>query len=154
MPGTEKGITQPKPTFSAFFGKPFMPLKPVYYMDLLAELIATHGTEIWLVNTGWLGPNHPGRERVDILVSKAIINAVRDDRVNMDDSNFWYDERFKLHVPKTVPGVDKSVLDPRNAWQDQNAYAESANTLATIFQNAAAKMELPEDVLAAGPAPI
>lgn len=154
MPGTEKGITQPKPTFSAFFGKPFMPLKPVYYMDLLAELIATHGTEIWLVNTGWLGPNRPGRERVDILVSKAIINAVRDNRVNMDDSNFWYDERFKLHVPKTVPGVDKAVLDPRNAWQDQAAYAESANTLARIFQDAAAKMELPADVLAAGPAPL
>lgn len=153
MPGTEKGITAPKPTFSAFFGKPFMPLKPVYYMDLLAELIATHGTEIWLVNTGWLGPNRPGRGRVDILVSKAIINAVRDDRINMNDDNFWYDERFKLHVPKTVPGVDKAVLDPRNAWTDPVAYNAAANELATIFQTAASKMELPADVIAAGPAP-
>lgn len=154
MPGTEKGITAPKPTFSAFFGKPFMPLKPVYYMDLLAELIATHGTDVWLVNTGWLGPNHPGRGRVDILVSKAIINAVRDGRVNMDENNFWYDERFKLHVPKTVPGVAPTVLDPRNAWADQAAYKASANELAGIFESAAAKMELPDDVRAAGPAPI
>ena len=152
MPGTEKGITAPKPTFSAFFGKPFMPLKPVYYMDLLAELIATHGTDVWLVNTGWLGPNHPGRGRVDILVSKAIINAVRDGRVNMDDNNFWYDERFKLHVPKTVPGVDPSVLDPRNAWTDKAAYAKSADELAGIFETAAGKMDLPADVRAAGPA--
>ncbi|MGK0360614.1 MAG: phosphoenolpyruvate carboxykinase (ATP) [Bradymonadia bacterium] len=153
MPGTEKGITAPKPTFSAFFGKPFMPLKPVYYMDLLAELIATHGTDVWLVNTGWLGPNHPGRGRVDILVSKAIINAVRDGRVNMDDNNFWYDERFKLHVPKTVPGVDPRVLDPRNAWSDEAAYVKSADELAGIFHTAANKMELPADVLASGPAP-
>ena len=154
MPGTEKGITAPKPTFSAFFGKPFMPLKPVYYMDLLAELIATHGTQVWLVNTGWLGPNVPGRERVDILVSKAIINAVRDGRVNMDERNFWYDERFKLHVPRTVPGVDKTVLDPRNAWDDQAAYAKAADDLAGVFQSAASKMELPAPVLAAGPAPL
>ena len=57
MPGTEKGINEPVPTFSSFFGKPFMPLKPIYYMDLLNELIETHGTELWLVNTGWLGAN-------------------------------------------------------------------------------------------------
>jgi phosphoenolpyruvate carboxykinase (ATP) len=154
MPGTEKGVTEPKPTFSSFFGKPFMPLKPVYYMDLLGELVRKHGTRIWLVNTGWLGPNHPGRGRVDILVSKAIIKAVRDGNVDLSDDNFWFDPIFKLHVPKTLPGVSPELLDPRNAWQDRNAYLDSANKLAEIFQNAVSRLpEMPDAVLDAGPAP-
>ncbi|MCB9521899.1 MAG: phosphoenolpyruvate carboxykinase (ATP) [Myxococcales bacterium] len=154
MPGTEKGITEPQPTFSAFFGKPFMPLKPVYYMDLLADLIKTHGTQVWLVNTGWLGPNEPGRGRVDILVSKAIINAVRDNKIDLSDDNFWFDPVFKLQVPKAVPGVDAKVLDPRNFWADADAYQAACNKLAGIFQTAAGKLpDMPADVLAAGPAP-
>jgi phosphoenolpyruvate carboxykinase (ATP) len=155
MPGTEKGITEPVPTFSSFFGKPFMPLKPTYYMDLLARLIEKHGTQVWLVNTGWLGPNRPGRSRVDILASKAIINAVRDGRVDLDDSNFWFDPIFKLHVPRSVPGVDDGMLDPRKAWDDAAAYQATANKLAGIFQNAIGKLpDMPQSVIAAGPAPV
>jgi len=152
MPGTERGVTEPKPTFSAFFGKPFMPLKPVYYMDLLAELMKKHDTQVWLVNTGWLGPATADRKRVDILVSKAIINAVRDDQVDLSDDNFWFDERFQLHVPKSIDGVDDRILDPRNAWTDQAAYEAAAEQLAGIFEDQAAKMRgLPEAVMAAGP---
>lgn len=155
MPGTEEGISEPKPAFSAFFGKPFMPLKAAYYTDLLARLVKTHNTQIWLVNTGWLGPQRPGRERVDILVSKAIINAVRDGTIDLSDDNFWYDPIFKLHVPKSIDGVDDAMLDPRNAWEDQAAYKATANKLAQIFVDAMSKLpDLPPEVLAAGPAPI
>ncbi len=155
MPGTERGVSEPVPTFSSFFGKPFMPLKPVYYMELLANLIETHGTEVWLVNTGWLGPNAQGRNRVDILVSKAIINAVRDGEVDLSDDNFWYDPVFKLHVPKVVPGVDSEVLDPRNAWVDRKNYSETANKLAGIFSRHIRTLPgIPESVLSASPAPI
>jgi len=155
MPGTEKGVVEPKPTFSAFFGKPFMPLKPAWYMDLLAKLVSLHGTRIWLVNTGWLGPNVPGRGRVDILASKAIINAVRDDRISLDDANFWYDPVFKLRVPKEVPGVDAHLLDPRNFWSDPEAYAAASNQLAEIFQQNMGKLpHMPPEVLAAGPSPV
>lgn len=155
MPGTEKGVVEPKPTFSSFFGKPFMPLKPAYYMDLLAKLVERHGTQIWLVNTGWLGPNVPGRGRVDILVSKAIINAVRDGGIDLSPENFWYDPVFKLHVPKVVPGVDAKLLDARNFWPDEASYKAAANQLATIFQEAVGRMpHMPADVLAAGPAPV
>ena len=155
MPGTEKGITEPKPTFSSFFGKPFMPLKPVYYMDLLSKLIEVHGTTVWLVNTGWLGPNHPGRGRVDILVSKAIINAVRDDQIDLSEDNFWYHPTFKVHVPKVVPGVSPELLDPRNAWTDRAAYEAAANKLAGIFQTAVPGLgDIPAKVAAAAPAPI
>jgi phosphoenolpyruvate carboxykinase (ATP) len=155
MPGTEKGIDEPIPTFSSFFGKPFMPLKPMYYMELLAKLIQRHGTRVWLVNTGWLGPNHPDRGRVDIMASKAIINAVRDNQINMNDSNFWYDEVFKLHVPKSVPGVSPELLDPRNAWADQAAYRATANKLAIIFQQAIVTLQdIPSHVVSAGPAPL
>ncbi len=154
MPGTEQGITEPKPTFSAFFGKPFMPLKPAYYTDLLAKLIAVHGTEVWLVNTGWLGPATPDRGRVDILVSKAIINAVRDGQVDLSDDNFVYDPVFKHHVPKAVPGVESKVLDPANFWADGAAYAAARDKLAGIFQGAIAKLpDVPEAVIQAGPAP-
>ncbi len=154
MPGTEKGISEPVPTFSAFFGKPFMPLKPRYYMDRLADLVATHGTTVWLVNTGWLGPNRPGRKRVDILVSKAIINAVRDGLIDPSDDNFWFDPVFKLHVPKAVPGVDPALLDPRHAWEDLDAYRAKADELAAIFQTAIARIpDMPPEVVAAGPAP-
>jgi phosphoenolpyruvate carboxykinase (ATP) len=155
MPGTEKGINEPKPTFSSFFGKPFKPLKPAYYMDLLGDLIKVHGTQIWLVNTGWLGPNVADRKRVDILVSKAIINAVRDGQVDLSEDNYWFDPVFKVHVPKNVPGVDSKILDPRNAWNDQGAYAETANKLARIFHDKVEKMQgMPKDVLDAGPAPV
>jgi phosphoenolpyruvate carboxykinase (ATP) len=155
MPGTEKGITEPVPTFSSFFGKPFMPLKPMHYMKLLEELIETHGTEVWLVNTGWLGPNRPGRSRVDILVSKAIINAVRDGQIDCSEENFWFDPVFKIHVPKSVPGVPSEILDPRNAWESQEDYQDTSNKLADIFQGAIEKLtDIPEKVLAAGPAPL
>ncbi|MEZ4432388.1 MAG: phosphoenolpyruvate carboxykinase (ATP) [bacterium] len=153
MPGTELGVTEPVPTFSGFFGKPFMPLKASYYTDLLAKLVDRHGTRIWLVNTGWLGPSQPGRERVDILVSKAIINAVRDDRIDLSDDNFWFDPVFKHHVPKAVPGVDAALLDPRNFWSDKAAYAAAADKLAGIFQNQIARLDVPKAVAAAGPAP-
>lgn len=155
MPGTEKGVTDPIPTFSDFFGKPFMPLKPKYYTDLLRKLVETHGTEVWLVNTGWLGPARPGRSRVDIMVSKAIINAVRDGRVDLSDDNYWYDPIFKLHVPRAVPGVPEAMLDPRSAWDDPEAYRAKANELARIFFEHAADMNgLPDDVREAGPAPV
>lgn len=153
MPGTELGVTEPVPTFSGFFGKPFMPLKAAYYTDLLARLIERHGTQIWLVNTGWLGPAHPERGRVDILISKAIINAVRDGRIDLSDDNFWYDPVFKHHVPKAVPGVDAKLLDPRNFWSDKAAYAAAADKLAGIFQGQIAKLDVPKAVAAAGPAP-
>jgi phosphoenolpyruvate carboxykinase (ATP) len=155
MPGTEKGVVEPKPVFSAFYGKPFMPLKPSWYMDLLAELIAVHGTQVWLVNTGWLGPNRPGRGRVDILVSKAIVNAVRDGGIDLSPDNFWFDPVFKLDVPRAVPGVDPELLDPRNFWADPAAYRASSNQLAEIFQDAVGRMpHMPADVLAAGPSPV
>ncbi|MFN3202280.1 MAG: phosphoenolpyruvate carboxykinase (ATP) [Bradymonadia bacterium] len=155
MPGTEKGITDPVPTFSSFFGKPFMPLKPMYYMELLAKLISKHGTKVWLVNTGWLGPQSlPNRSRVDILVSKGIINAVRDDNVNMNEDNFWYHPTFKMYVPKSMPGVPDEILDPRNAWEDVDAYNATADKLAGIFQEAIRKLpDIPERVLQAGPVP-
>ena len=154
MPGTEKGIDEPKPTFSAFFGKPFMPLKPEIYMGLLRKLVETHGTNIWLVNTGWLGPNHPGRSRVDITTSKAIINAVRDGKVDLSEDNFWYEPTFKLYIPKAVPGVEAHLLDPRQAWSNEQDFQAQANKLADIFQNALKTMpNIDGDVASAAPSP-
>ena len=134
MPGTELGISEPKPTFSAFFGKPFMPLKPKVYMDLLRELVDTHGTHIWLVNTGWLGPQTAHRARVDITVSKAIINAVRDQSIDLSPENFWYEPTFKMHIPKCVPGVDPALLDPRNAWSEKGRFKSKQIVCRSFFR--------------------
>ena len=112
MPGTEKGIDEPKPTFSAFFGKPFMPLKPEIYMGLLRKLVETHGTNIWLVNTGWLGPNHPGRSRVDITTSKAIINAVRDGKVDLSEDNFGMSQHLSSTFPKLCRALKRIYSTP------------------------------------------
>ncbi len=155
MPGTEMGVTEPKPVFSSFFGKPFMPLQAHHYTSLLGRLVQTYGTKVWLVNTGWLGPVHPGRERVDIIASKDIITAVRDGLIDLSDDNFWYDPVFKVRVPKSVPKVDAKLLDPRNFWTDAAAYREASNQLAQVFQEALAKMpHLPPEVVAAGPSPV
>ena len=154
MPGTEKGVVEPKPVFSAFYGKPFMPLKPAFYMDLLARLIVTHGTRVWLVNTGWLGPNVPGRGRVDILASKAIINAIRDGKIDLGDDNFTWDPVFQVQVPKAVPGVDAQLLNPANFWADRAAYDAARDQLARVFADAVGRMpHMPAEVLAAGPRP-
>jgi phosphoenolpyruvate carboxykinase (ATP) len=155
MPGTEKGVTEPRPTFSSFFGKPFMPLKPAIYMDLLRELIEVHGTDVWLVNTGWLGPHTPDRRRVDIMVSKAIIHAIRDGGVSLDPDNYWFDPVFKLHVPKRVEGVPSHILDPKNAWDSAASYHHAAQRLAEVFQEGVSHIrDMPAEILQAGPAPL
>ncbi len=131
--GTEKGVTEPEPTFSTCFGAPFMPRRPEAYGNLLREKIATHGATCWLVNTGWTGGAYGTGSRMPIRATRALLTAALDGSLN--DAEFRKDPNFGFEVPVSVPGVAEVLLDPRRTWDDQNAYDEQAAKLVKMFSD-------------------
>lgn len=131
LAGTEVGITEPVSAFSRFFGGPFMPRQPRAYTDLMQKQLEAHGSEVYLVNTGWTGGAYGTGERIDILVSRAIVDAILKD--NLTDVVYTEDPRFHLSIPHSCPGVESSLLDPKTTWADPAAYETAADTLASEF---------------------
>jgi phosphoenolpyruvate carboxykinase (ATP) len=132
LAGTETGVTEPKSAFSRFFGAPFMPRNPDDYADLLGKKLDEHGTQVYLVNTGWSGGPYGVGARMDIMLTRAMCNAAIDG--SLADVEYVQDPLFKVHVPKSCPGVDDaSILWPENTWDDKAAYAERAKKLAADF---------------------
>ena len=129
--GTERGVTEPQPTFSTCFGAPFMPRRPEVYGRLLQEKIARHGASCWLVNTGWTGGAHGTGERMPIAATRALLTAALDG--SLSDATFRKDPNFGFDVPVTVPGVDGALLDPRSTWADKAAYDAQAARLVEMF---------------------
>ncbi len=134
LAGTETGIVEPKSTFSRFFGQPFMPRKPENYTRLFGEKIQRHGTAVYLVNTGWTaGPYGTGR-RIDITLTREIVRAAISGALKNVD--YETEPFFRLQIPRSCPGVlDPILLNPKNTWQDKNAYEERAKKLALEFKN-------------------
>lgn len=131
LAGTETGVTKPVSTFSRFFGAPFMPRHSRDYMDLLAAKLAMHGTEVFLVNTGWTGGPYGVGKRMDIAVSRAIVDAAL--RGALRDIPCEEDPRFHLAIPRECPGVHTNILTPKNTWSDPEEYERAANELAGEF---------------------
>jgi phosphoenolpyruvate carboxykinase (ATP) len=129
--GTETGITEPKSTFSACFGAPFMPLHPGKYAELLGEKIRRHHVTIWLVNTGWTGGSFGKGKRIDLSHTRAMIAAALDG--HLKEVKYEEDPVFRIAVPTTCPGVPQDILNPRNTWEDKTAYDEAAKKLAALF---------------------
>jgi len=129
--GTEKGVTEPKATFSTCFGSPFLPLAPSRYAALLGEKIAGHDVNVWLVNTGWTGGPYGIGKRMKISYTRAMVRAVLSGA--LDKVSYDRDPLFNLDVPSTCPDVPKDVLKPRNTWENGAAYDEQANKLAKMF---------------------
>ena len=129
--GTERGITEPTPTFSTCFGAPFMPRRPEVYGKLLQEKIATHGATCWLVNTGWTGGAYGTGSRMPIKATRALLTAALDGSLN--EVTFRKDPNFGFEVPVTVEGVDAKLLDPRSTWADKAAYDAQAKKLVDMF---------------------
>jgi len=129
--GTERGITEPTPNFSACFGAAFLPLHPTRYADLLQEKLNEHESTAYLVNTGWSGGAYGVGKRMSIEDTRACINAILEGSIH--DSEFLRDDIFGFEVPKSLPGVSSDVLIPRNSWTDKAAYDASANKLAGMF---------------------
>ncbi|MFO8112857.1 MAG: phosphoenolpyruvate carboxykinase (ATP) [Desulfosalsimonadaceae bacterium] len=131
LAGTETGIKEPQSAFSRFFGQPFMPARPFYYSDLLGEKMKEHKTQVFLVNTGWSGGPYGVGSRIDITLTRAMINAAIDGKLK--NVEYTYNELFHLNVPKTCPGVPDEVLIPENTWKDKAEFEKRAKALAIEF---------------------
>jgi len=129
--GTEKGVTEPKATFSTCFGAPFLPLAPSRYAEMLGERIARHQAQAWLVNTGWTGGPYGTGTRMKIKFTRAMIQAALTGQ--LDGVRYEKDRLFNLDVPLSCPDVPADVLNPRNTWADKAAYDQQAQKLANMF---------------------
>lgn len=129
LAGTERGITQPTPTFSACFGAAFLLLHPTQYAEVLVKRMQASGAKAYLVNTGWNGHG----KRISIKDTRAIIDAILNG--SLDDAETSTLPIFNLAMPVQLPGVDSAILDPRNSWQSPEAWQEKARELASLFIN-------------------
>ena len=147
--GTERGVTEPEPTFSTCFGAPFMPRRPEAYGKLLQAKIAKHGATCWLVNTGWTGGAYGTGSRMPIRATRALLTAALDGSLN--DVEFRKDENFGFDVPVSVEGVAEVLLDPRRTWHDPESYDRQAAKLVQMFADNFAQYVpyIDEDVKAA-----
>jgi phosphoenolpyruvate carboxykinase (ATP) len=131
LAGTEIGIKEPKATFSACFGAPFMPRHPGEYAAMLIERLAKWDVPVWFVNTGWTGGPYGTGERMNIIHTRTMVRAALNGE--LDDVPMRTDPIFGVEVPTTCPGVPPEVLDPRGTWQDKSGYDTQAEKLARMF---------------------
>ena len=131
--GTEVGISEPKATFSACFGAPFMPLHQSFYGQLLGEKIRQHNVRCWLINTGWVGGPYGVGERMNIHHTRAMLNAAL--HGDLDNVPMITDPIFQIAVPRHCPGIPDEVLQPASAWPDPEAYKVKARELAKRFHD-------------------
>ena len=152
LAGTEIGVTEPQPTFSACFGAPFLPQAPSVYAHMLGEKLDQHPhVTVWLVNTGWTGGPFGEGERMPIKATRALLKAALSGE--LDGVEYRTDELFGFEVPVSVPGVETSLLDPRSTWADPEAYDHKARELARMFRDNFEQFaaDAGEAVAAAGP---
>lgn len=131
LAGTETGIVDPVSTFSRFFGEPFMPRNPNEYAKLLGNKMETYGAQVYLINTGWSGGPYGEGERMDINLTRRLVDAALNGE--FDDVEHREDEIFHLLVPKTCEGVPSKVLWPKNTWKDKDDFDKRAKKLADDF---------------------
>lgn len=130
--GTERGITEPKATFSDCFGGPFMLLDPIIYAHLLGEKINKFNTEVYLINTGWIGGKYGVGKRINLLYTREMVNAVIEDKLK--DVKFYDHPIFNLSIPLECPNVPSSILNPRELWSNKAEYDKKALELADSFK--------------------
>lgn len=129
--GTEAGITEPVTVFSACFGAPFLPLHPTKYAEMLGAKIEENNVNVWLINTGWSGGPYGIGNRMKLRYTRAMINAALTGK--LDDVTYETLPIFGLNMPTTCPNVPDEVLNPRNTWEDKEAYDAKAQSLANDF---------------------
>lgn len=152
--GTEEGISEPIPSFSACFGAPFMPLHPSKYAEMLSKKIEESNANVWLVNTGWTGGGYGVGERIKLKYTRAMINAALDGNLG----NYSY-EKYHIHSvfgvaqPRICPGVPEKVLSPKVTWGNDEQYYKQAFKLANAFRENFKKFEkgTSEDIIRSGP---
>ncbi|MDQ6772182.1 MAG: phosphoenolpyruvate carboxykinase (ATP) [Candidatus Dormibacteraeota bacterium] len=136
--GTERGVTEPEPTFSTCFAAPFLVRPPHAYSNLLVERVNRHQAAVWMLNTGWVGGAYGTGSRISIAHTRAIVSAVLEGRLHGVPTRI--DPTFGVQVPLSVPGVPSEVLDPRAAWPDPEAYDVQARRLRAMFDENLARL--------------
>jgi phosphoenolpyruvate carboxykinase (ATP) len=131
--GTEVGVTEPQPTFSACFGGPFMAHRPNVYAELLAKKMQQNNTRCILLNTGWSGGAYGTGKRMSLKITRALLNAALNGE--LDSVETETQPILNLKMPKSCPGVDSSMLNPRNTWTDKAAYDAQATKLRDMFRD-------------------
>jgi len=149
--GTEVGVTDPEATFSPCFGGPFLVWHPARYAEMLAARMRTHGTNAWLINTGWSGGPFGVGSRINLPYTRAMVDAIH--RGVLVDAPHEPDPVFGVHVVTDVPGVPSALLRPRATWADRGAYDARAHHLAELFRKNFDKYaaDCPPEVRTAGP---
>jgi phosphoenolpyruvate carboxykinase (ATP) len=149
--GTERGVKEPQPTFSACFGAVFIPLHPGVYAEMLGEKLRQHDARVWLVNTGWTGGPYGEGSRMKLAHTRAMVRAAL--AGELDDVETATAPFFGLQIPTRVPGVPSEVLNPRDTWADPAAYDEQAKKLAGLFAENFKRFadRVDESVRSAGP---
>jgi len=150
LAGTEMGITEPQPTFSSCYGEPFLMMHPLVYANQLADKLEKHGSDAWLLNTGWLGSTG---KRCPLKYTRAIVDAIHSGELK--NAQYGTDTVFGLHYPLNVSGVPPEILVPDNNWDDKVAFKAMQKKLATQFVEAFKKKgfadTVPPEVLAVSP---
>ena len=149
--GTEAGINEPKSTFSACFGAPFLPLHPGQYAAMLGKKMTANKVNVWMINTGWSGGGYGVGKRMKLDFTRAMITAALEGKLN--DVEYEAHPVFGMMIPKTCPNVPTEILNPRNTWADKIAYDEAAKKLALQFIKNFEKYAsgVTEEILAAAP---
>lgn len=137
--GTEEGIDEPVPSFSACFGAPFMPLHPTRYAEMLSEKMREAGVNVWLINTGWTGGPYGTGSRMKLKYTRAMITEAL--LGNLNNVDFDEHEIFGLHMPVSCNNVPSEVLNPKKTWKDKSAYDAKAKQLAKFFKSNFEKFE-------------
>jgi phosphoenolpyruvate carboxykinase (ATP) len=130
--GTERGITEPVPTFSTLFGQPFMPLDPNVYAKMLGEKIEKYQTRVYLINTGWTGGSYGTGSRMKLRYTRAMVTAALNGEI--ENAEFKHDDLFNLDIPQSCSNVPSEVMNPRDTWADKEAYDQTARRLAGMFK--------------------
>jgi phosphoenolpyruvate carboxykinase (ATP) len=151
IPGTERGVQEPKAVFSACFGAPFMTRHPSVYAKLLKERIVRHGSACWLVNTGWTGGSFGEGRRMEIAQTRAMVRAALTGALNSVETE--RESVFGFEIPKSCPGVSADVLDPVSTWKNRDLYEAKAARLVEMFEENFTEYvgNVDTDVAAAGP---
>lgn len=149
--GTETNITEPKATFSACFGAPFLPLHPAVYAELLGKKMKEQNVSVWLINTGWIGGAYGTGARIKLRYTRAIISAALNGGLN--GVEFEKHPVFGVMMPKACPGVPEGLLNPRRTWTNKDAYDTQAKQLAGLYVNNFAKYKnaVANEILMAAP---
>jgi phosphoenolpyruvate carboxykinase (ATP) len=130
--GTETGVTEPQPNFSACFGAPFMPLHPTKYAEMLTKKMKDADVKVWLINTGWTGGPYGIGSRMKLKYTRAMITAALNGE--LDDVEYVNNKVFGIAKPQSCPNVPSEILNPRNTWEDNELYDKKALELAQKFK--------------------